>query len=188
MTNPRGYDYPALLHAVAERDNGKCFVRELLVARRQAKIDEWSGGQADGMDPACREDWIPASLLDCRERLDACHVLSKSWLKDAYPNGALLVAPGSTLVPALDGYPGSLAVVLNDPRNAVLNCRRHHGLMDRKLVVVRRADLPGHVEEFAQELGDRAVARLERDFGRAPVTSPVSSLEHCPATQPREER
>jgi hypothetical protein len=169
-----GYDYPALLRAVAKRDNEKCFVRELLVARRQAKIDEWSGGQADGMDPACRADWIPASLLDCREGFDACHVLSKSWLKDTYPHG-VWTASGEPLDPGRANMVlgpddvRALADLLTDPRNCVLNCRRHHGLMDRKLVVVRRADLPGSVEEFAAELGERAVARLERDFARAPV-------------------
>jgi hypothetical protein len=162
MSNPRGYDYPALLAAVAERDEGRCFGRELLVARRQAQIDAWGAGQTEQGDT--KRNWVPKNLLDCRLPWDAHHWLEKSWIKDHERTVAY-----QGLVPF------DLAAVLNDPRDASLCCRRHHDLIGSRLVVVRRGDLPGHVEEFAAELGPKAVARLERDFGRVPV-SPVERV------------
>jgi hypothetical protein len=154
MSNPRGYDYLMLLTAVAERDEGKCWVRELLLRRRDAQIAAWGAGQTEQGDT--KRNWVPKKLLDCDGPWDAHHLgLSKSWLKREFPDGC-----GDR----------TLADLLNDPRNCVLVERRHHDMLEAHLIVVRRGDLPEHVEEFAAELGDKAVARLERDFGPFPTS------------------
>jgi hypothetical protein len=165
-----GYDYNALLTTVFARDEGKCFGRELLVARRRAQVDAWGAGQGEVGD--AEKNWIPKGLLECRLPWDAHHWLEKSWLKDWWRTRVREVRDNGWGGEEAEWITGDLAATLNDPRNVSLACRRHHDLIGNRLVVVRRSDLPPEVEEFARELGDRAVARLERDFGRAPV-SPV---------------
>jgi hypothetical protein len=171
-----GYQYAELLRAVAERDRGQCWVRGLLLAKREAQIKAWNGGQADGLDPGAR-NWVPGKLLECDGPWDADHLgLSKSWLKSALHTAWTKRPPGLDFWAMGDRvfvvpYEAAVAEVLNDPRDCVLTCRRHHDMRGNGLVVVRRADLPEHVEEFAAELGGRAVARLERDFGPVGVRS-----------------
>jgi hypothetical protein len=152
----KGYDYGAFCRGIAERDGVLCWVRVLLIARRAAMVKKWAGSAADSPPSACRE-WIPNGLMDCDGPLDGHHAaLSKSWLKSY----------AATL--EREGEPVDLAGWLNDHRQGRLACRRHHDLVERRLIVVRRGDLPEELDEFLAELGDRAVARVERDFGVLP--------------------
>jgi hypothetical protein len=173
-----GYSYAEFCQGIAERDGESCWVHKLLVARRTAQIEAWASGHTERGDT--RTNWIPVKLLSCDGQLDGHHVgLSKSWLKREFPAGTatLLVSIGprykDDTVSAL--CERSLADLLNDPRNGVCACRRHHDMLEAHLIVVHRGDLPEHIEEFAAELGPKAVARLERDFGRVPV-SPVERV------------
>jgi hypothetical protein len=172
-----GYSYAEFCRGIAERGDTECWVRGLLVARRQAQIDAWGAGQGEVGE--AQANWIPNGLLECDGPLDGMHLgLSKSWLKNEFPNGGWALYPvgdGKWVAPNDEGgdWHWPLHEILNDSRNGVCGCRRHHDLVDRKLIMVRRGDLPGLVEEFAAELGTKAVARLERDFG--PCLSPVSA-------------
>lgn len=164
-----GYDYAAFCAGIAGRDGAECWVRRLLVARREAQIEAWRSGQCESGDA---RNWVPSSLLDCDGPLDGHHVgLSKQWLKREFPHGVIdtePVEPGVlyALLPGTHDAYRRLPELLNDSRNGILACRRHHDLIERHLIVVRRGDLPSSVEEFAAGLGGRAVARLDRDFGQ----------------------
>lgn len=77
-------------------------------------------------------DYSPG-LLTCAGELDGHHVgIRKNRLKQQLS-------------------PDVVDEALNDPRNGVLVCRRHHDLLERGLVVLRRDELPARVFEFARE-------------------------------------
>ena len=94
-------------------------------------------------------DYSPG-LLECRGEMDGHHAgIRKNRLKQEVPADRL-------------------AVALSDPRNGLLVCRRHHDLLERGLVVLRREDLPLCVDEFAAEFGlegwlDRYVGRRREE-------------------------
>lgn len=171
MANPPGYDYAAFCAAIADRDGPGCFVHRLLAARRAAVIERW---RTEGFGDVDRcAGWIPGGLLRCDGPLDGHHLLSKSWLKREFPHGAIDTEPVEkgvlyALLPGTHDAYRRLPDLLNDPRNGILACRRHHDLIERASVQLRAAELPRCVFEFAAELGDRAVGRLERDFGPLP--------------------
>jgi hypothetical protein len=83
-------------------------------------------------------DYSPG-LLTCDGIMDCHHLIRKNRLKQ---ERRLIEASGR-----------ALEKVLEDPRNGVLVCRRHHDLLERALVVLRREELPVRVFEFASELG-----------------------------------
>lgn len=190
-----GYDYEGFCRGVAERDGTGCWVRGLLVARRAGVREKWASGQGRGTHAGDLLDWVPSGLLRCDGGLDGHHLLPKQWLKDEFPftdesKGEGWVISGTCPCEChrIDAgpihydvalYPScvhcSLADLLNDPRNGVPCCNRHHNMLERHLIVVRRGDIPAHVEEFAAELGDRAVARLERDYGFRDTETSVPS-------------
>lgn len=165
MTAVAGYSYQRFCQGIAERDGAACYVRELLIARRAAIVEAWGGGQ--GEQPDSVRDWIPRGLLKCDGPLDGHHWLGKSWIKREFPSGGFAMYEVGVGFErhGEDDWRWPLAVILSDHRNGSCICRRHHDLIERKLVVIRRNDLPAHVEDFAAELGDRAVARLDRDYG-----------------------
>lgn len=48
--------------------------------------------------------------------------------------------------------PATLVLILEDGRNGMVVCRRHHDLLERALVVLRRGELPVEFEEFVDDL------------------------------------
>jgi hypothetical protein len=113
----------------------------------------------DGADCFVRRN-VPMdpSLRACDGALDGHHLLAKQWLKREFsPDLWVLCGDFHEL--------RTIEVVLNDSRNGILACRRHHDLIENARVVLSAESLPGCVFEFAAELGDRALARLKRDYG-----------------------
>jgi hypothetical protein len=102
----------------------------------------------DGADCWVRRN-VPMDpeLRLCDGKLDGHHVLPKQWLK------------GNVRLPYSEQTPAS---VLNDSRNGILVCRRHHDLLENARIALDVEALPPCVVEFAQELGERALARLQR--------------------------
>jgi hypothetical protein len=130
-----GYSYTAFGEGVLALDGPGCFVRRLLYARGDV-------------------------LTPCAGPMEAHHVLSKQWLKRAYPRGLEQSWLGGPVVVC-----GTLGDLLSDPRNGLLVCNRHHNLaFNRRLVEVGHDELPARARLFAVELGERAVFRLERDY------------------------
>lgn len=158
-----GYDYPAFLHAVIIRRGHGCWVGKLLRGRRE----HWLRSRA----PGAAMPWdLDPGLLMCQGELDGHHLVSKQRIKreferlnplDEWP--VLINRNWSTGGPFEPVRWESLAEMLMDPRNGVPACRRHHDLLERRLVVPTRAELPVGVEEFAAEVG--MVWSLERDYG-----------------------
>lgn len=76
-------------------------------------------------------DYSPG-LLTCAGELDGHHLLRKNRLKQELPAE-------------------SIAEALRDPRNGILVCRRHHEMLERGLVVLRRDELPARATDFAED-------------------------------------
>jgi hypothetical protein len=95
----------------------------------------------------------PPGLLECRDEFDGMHLITKDRIKRHGPYDVAC----------------TLGEILSDPRLGVWGCRRHHGLVDGRLIVLRRAEVPAHVEEVAAELGLEWC--LDRDFGAVPPAS-----------------
>lgn len=162
MSAVPGYDYPAFLHAVIIGRGHGCWVGGLLRARRE----HWRRSRAPGdtMPPE-----LDPALLGCQGQLDAHHLVPKQRIKrefhrlnplDEWPvriNRAW--ADGGSEFVSWE----SLAAMLMDARNGVIVCRRHHDLLERRLVVPARAELPRGVEEFAAVVG--MGWSLDRDYG-----------------------
>lgn len=160
-----GYDYQAFMAGIAERDGTNCWVHRLLAARRAATIERWRTEGSDCAPDRCA-GWVPGGLLRCDGVLDGHHLgLSKQWLKSWHATQTRAVGPIDLYGEPVEDQDFALANLLNDSRNGVLACRRHHDMLEHAVIVVRRADLPESVEGFAAELGTKAVARLERDYG-----------------------
>lgn len=167
-----GYDYEAFGRGVIALDGPGCFAYRLLLERRRVLRAGWEAARADGRDVACR-DWPTDPVLRCGGIMDAHHLLPKTWLKSEFPHGVNVHAE---FTDRGDGVTDEvhvirpLAALLNDPRNGIIACRDHHDRIENARIPIYRADLPARVWEFAAELGDRAVARLERDYPeRAPA-------------------
>ena len=58
-----------------------------------------------------------------------------------------------------------LAERMWDPEHGVVACRRHHGLMDSRLVRIHRSDLPERVERWAHTYALEWM--VDRDYGAA---------------------
>lgn len=148
-----GYDYEAFCAAVAELHGAACWVRATLAAR---------------------EVPLPPGLLDCAGQLDGHHLLPKRVLKRERGSGGVRLA--ATTRALYTGTPSreveyeavTIGALLNDGRDGVPACRRHHDLVERALVRIRRAELPRQVEEFAAEIG--LGWYLEREFGPCPAS------------------
>lgn len=151
------YDYPRFLYAVARHRGRKCWLRQLLLTRSQEEMGEWSAmvrekGISVPMDERAT-DW--RRFGDCDGPMDAHHLVSKQRIKRDWPHP--LWFP--------DGDLPTTAAVLMDVRNGVIVCRRHHDLLERRLVVPSRAELPEDAVEFAEEVG--MGWSIDRDYPEA---------------------
>lgn len=122
----RGYSYEAFFEAIAHMDGYRCFVHHLLLKREEEGAD------------------FPLGLLLCEGVMDAHHLLPKQRLKQEFSSNGTLYGGGPDV---------RLGDVLSDPRNGILACRRHHDLVERRLVVVRAADLPQRFSAFCADYG-----------------------------------
>lgn len=110
----------------------------------------------DGADCWVRRNVsLPPEALSCDGQLDGHHVLPKQWLKSEFSR--LRVIPTRDVLGA-----ATLSDWLNDPRNGILVCRRHHDLLENARIAIDPESLPPCVVEFAAELGERALARLQQ--------------------------
>lgn len=112
----------------------------------------------------------------CNGRLVRAHLIPRSYLKREYHWGIVQDTNGwRPLQRGEDRYDlphRSLNDLVNDPRSWVPCCggpqgiSGHHGALDhsRTLKLPREA-LPAGLEEFAAELGPRALAYLDREYG-----------------------
>lgn len=121
-------------------------------------------------------DEVPFGWLLCDGPMDPCHLIPKRLLKREFPHGAWLTiaATPSGLAaiplrhdaPRIDyppevvaniGDPNerlrSLGEMMNDGRNGVPGCRKHHNWMDDGKITLCVAELPAPAVEFACELG-----------------------------------
>jgi hypothetical protein len=89
---------------------------------------------------------VPERLRECDGVMDAHHCLRKNRLKQEVPMGLL-------------------ADALNDRRNGIPACRRHHDLLENAHVRLFRSDLPAEVHEFARDFG--LEGWLDRYYPRA---------------------
>lgn len=165
-----GYSYPEFCAAVEELHGRACWVRKVLQARVDAGVQ------------------LPPGLLRCAGAMDGHHLLPKQLLKREFPHGVFLkTSPG--FAPQADSIrlpghvrtverivPGgvareqtmSLAGLLNDGRIGVPVDRRHHDMVEAKLIRIARVELPPEVEEAAAELGLGWF--LDREFGDEPAS------------------
>jgi hypothetical protein len=127
-----GYSYEAFCGAVEALHGSRCWVVGVLAGRGAA---------------------VPSGLLRCDGQVDGHHLIGKNRIKQELPSGTM----GPYLMVDRDPpkeVPGrSLGEILNDGRNGVPACRRHHDLVERALVRIAREELPAEVFEFAAELG-----------------------------------
>lgn len=138
-----GYDYEAFREGIRFLDGLDCWVRRLLEERQLEHPLDWS-----------------ASALTCAGELDGHHIgISKNRLKQEFPNGAFFDNGKAhpvlaTSDPELITHRGiSLAGILEDPRNGVLVCRRHHDMVEGPQLTILRNELPPRVFDFAEEYG-----------------------------------
>lgn len=141
--------YAEFCAGIAARDGTGCFVRRVLVARREEQVR------------VARRDlaYLPDGLLKCDGQMDGHHVLKRQHIKREFARAEFphrVVTPGSVVSWE------SLDAMLADPRNGVAACRRHHDLVERALVRLFREELPGCALEFARDAG--LGWRLERDY------------------------
>jgi hypothetical protein len=144
------YSYPDFLEVVLRHRGRDCWVEALLGARANAEMREWQEAGRRG-----EVKWIDQRVVDwqrfrdCDGELDAHHVaVSKQRIKQKFHPD--------------DDRRGE---ALMDPRNGVPCCRRHHDLLERRLVVPTRAELPEDAVEFAGEIG--MLGWVERDYPEA---------------------
>jgi hypothetical protein len=153
------YDYARFCQGIAALDGEGCWLAAFL-AQKQAELPH---------------DYSPG-LSKCDGQLDGHHILKKGRLKQEAPFPCRRCAGRGTVVrngPSEyeydSHYPCSscttdrtalrgtgeapLSVVLEDARNGILVCRRHHDLLECALVVLRRQELPGRFEEFVADYG-----------------------------------
>lgn len=154
-----GYDYEAFRDGIRFLDGLDCWLRRLLEERAEEHPHDWS-----------------PSILTCTGELDGHHLLRKNRLKQELPYGVIWQPEGwVTIDPGkaypLDGPPEAqvygvgvrtLSAILEDPRNGILGCRRHHDMLEAGQVVIQRDELPPRVFEFAEEYG--LLAWLERYY------------------------
>lgn len=142
--NPPGYDY-ALFCANVEAIHGReCWIHRLLTNR-------------DGRT-------VPFDWLLCDGVKDGHHVvIPKRLLKYEFPHGAVLydadagvwrkIDPRVVYERETDPPRRTLGELMNDGRNGVPVCRRHHDMVEGRQLVIRRDELPPEAVEFSTELG-----------------------------------
>jgi hypothetical protein len=154
VTNPPGYSYRTFCANVQALHGPGCWIQRTLTRR-------------DGRT-------VPFGWLICDGMMDAHHICPKSLLKKQFPEGAIwasvAVPTGADdfameperwlpydwrMVHIGEGEPTlrSLADLLNDGRDGVGACRKHHDMVEARQVVIRRDELPVEAVEFATELG-----------------------------------
>lgn len=145
-----GYSYAEFCQAVSALHGNSCMVRLTLTWRKTLP---------------------PSSHLHCDGPLDAHHVLPKRLLKRVFPHGVYFAEGDGwrrTMPDQVGDYSietgaaRSLGDLLNDGRNGIPVCRRHHDLIENCAINLSRGELPHEVEEFAAELGLRWY--LERTY------------------------
>lgn len=145
-----GYDYLLFGRRVAELHGPGCWIHRLLMNRPGVEV--------------------PWGMVMCDGGIDAHHLAPKRLLKREFPHGVYIGCMGECYalkddrpfeVPEAvrevignpEGRVRSLADLLNDGRNGVLGCRRHHDMVESAEVKIRRGELPAEFVEFATELG-----------------------------------
>lgn len=107
----------------------------------------------------------------CDGRIDPHHLIPQGRIKREYPRGVWRLATGE-LVKANRQTTGpfgnvarvTLGMLLEDRRNLISVCRRHHDQLHWKRERIELPDLPAEAHEFARELG--MMWSLERDYPR----------------------
>lgn len=136
------YDYDAFREGIRFLDGLECWLRRLLRERSDEHPFDCSPG-----------------LLTCAGELDGHHLIRKNRLKQEYPHGAFFESDKAhpvllTSNPELVTHSGiSLGGILEDPRNGILVCRRHHDMVEGGQVTILRDELPPRVFDFAEEYG-----------------------------------
>jgi hypothetical protein len=102
--------------------------------------------------------------------MDAHHLLPKQLLKQEFPHGIDLsdddeIRATPPVWRAQDAWPHvrPLGELLNDGRLGVPVDRRHHDMVEGKLIQIARGELPAETEAIAGELG--LGWYLDRTFG-----------------------
>lgn len=131
--NPPGYDYAVFCANVAALHGPGCWVQRMLAAR-------------DGRT-------VPFGWLTCDGVMDAHHCLPKQLLKREFPHGTLYknVNVGPSTIQRKTQR--TLDALLNDGRNGVPVCRKHHDMIEGRQLVIRRYELPAATVAFAGQLG-----------------------------------
>jgi hypothetical protein len=144
-----GYSYAEFCAAVEKLHGQTCWVQTLLRAR---------------------EARLSPGLYGCAGITDGHHLTPKALLKREFPHGIDLNDDGEIRATAAvwraqDAWPSvrPLGVLLNDGRNGAPVCRRHHDMVEGRLIRIARAELPAEAEAFAKEIG--LGWALDRTFG-----------------------
>ena len=104
-------------------------------------------------------EFAPAGLRECDGKVQRHHMIRQQVIKR-------MLAPGRShlmLDDELRDAKANLNRALNDPRNLLDVCKRHHDLWHVARICVSRGDVPDELEDFATDHG--LEWELDRMFG-----------------------